>query len=91
MADGQPSGGRKTPSVPPSGGSAGGFTFRTYVAIAVTILALILILQNSQEVAVDFIFATTTLPLVFALLIAFALGGLVGWLLPRFRRKREAK
>lgn len=60
--------------------------WRTYAAFAVAILALILIIQNSQSVEFNFYFANAETPLFFGLLIAFVLGALVGWLLPRVRR-----
>lgn len=62
---------------------------RTYLAAIVAILALILIIQNSQSVEFNFYFANTDTPLFFGLLIAFALGALVGWLLPQVRRGRD--
>ena len=58
------------------------------VGIAVLVLA-IFVVQNSQKVVVDFIFAETETPLVFALLIAGALGALIGWLLPKLLRDRR--
>jgi uncharacterized integral membrane protein len=60
--------------------------WRLYVAIGAVILAAIFILQNSQEVKVEFFFSTTDIPLIFALLLAFGLGLVVGLVLPRFRR-----
>jgi uncharacterized integral membrane protein len=69
--------------------SPGGPRWRLYVAIAAVVLAAIFILQNSQEVEVKFFFSTTTIALVFALLLAFALGLVVGLVLPRFRRPRD--
>lgn len=56
--------------------------------IALVLLA-ILIAQNSQKVEVNFFFANTETPLVFALLVAGILGALVGWLAPRVHRRRE--
>jgi uncharacterized integral membrane protein len=50
------------------------------------LLLLIFIVQNRQKVHVDFLFVHTTTPLVFALVIATALGALIGWLGPRVRR-----
>jgi uncharacterized integral membrane protein len=50
---------------------------------------LILIVQNSQKVEVNFFFASTETPLVFALVIAGLLGFVIGWLLPRVRRGRH--
>ena len=56
---------------------------------AVAVVALLFILQNSQEVEVDFIVATTSTPLFFILLITFAAGFLAGWLWPHVRRDRK--
>jgi uncharacterized integral membrane protein len=64
-------------------------SWRFYAAIAIGIVALIFIIQNSQEVEVDFIVATTSTPLFFVLLITFALGALCGWLWPHVRRDRK--
>jgi uncharacterized integral membrane protein len=63
--------------------------WRLYGAIAVVIVAAIFIIQNAQEVKVDFIFTTTETPLVFALLFAMLLGFIIGLALPRFRRPRD--
>ena len=64
-------------------------SWRFYAAIAIGIVALVFIIQNSQEVEVDFIVATTSTPLFFVLLITFALGALAGWLWPHVRRDRR--
>ena len=55
----------------------------------IAILALILIFQNSQKVEFEFFFVEGETPLFFALIIAFLLGALVGWLLPHVRRGRR--
>ena len=69
---------RVAPSCQPEPGQAapgGAPRWRLYVAIGAVILAAIFILQNSQEVTVDFLFASTTeTPLIFALLLAAVLG-----------------
>ena len=68
--------------------------FRLYGAGVLAVLALILIVQNSQKVEFKFFFASADTPLFFGLLIAFVLGAGVGWLLPRVRGTRtrvEAK
>ena len=59
---------------------------RFYFIVAVAVIAAIFIFQNSQEVEVKFFFSTTTIPLVFALLLAAVLGFIIGLALPRFRR-----
>lgn len=61
--------------------------WRLYVAIAAIILVAIFILQNSQEVKVEFFFSETETPLIFALLFAAILGFVIGLALPRFRRR----
>lgn len=60
--------------------------WKTYALGTAGVLLAILILQNSQEVEVKFLFINTTIPLIFALLIAGALGALIGWATPRVRR-----
>ena len=55
------------------------------VGIAV-LLAFIFVVQNAQKVKVDFLWIHTTTPLVFALVIALALGALIGWLVARLGR-----
>jgi uncharacterized integral membrane protein len=69
----------------PATTSSGG-RWRLWIAIGVVILAAIFILQNSDETKVKFFFSTTTIPLIFALLLAFGLGLIVGLVVPRFRR-----
>jgi uncharacterized integral membrane protein len=64
-------------------------SWRFYLAIAIAIVALVFIIQNSQEVEVDFIVATTSTPLFFILLITFLAGFLAGWLWPHVRRDRK--
>jgi uncharacterized integral membrane protein len=57
-----------------------------YVTVIAIVVAGVFILQNSQEVKVKFFFATTHIPLIFALLLATVLGFIIGLALPRFRR-----
>ena len=65
--------------------------WRFYMIAALVALALIFVIQNTEKTNVSFLFAETEMPLFFALLIALALGALIGWLTPRVRRsgKRE--
>jgi len=58
------------------------------LSIVGVVLVLFMAL-NSQEVEVKFIFGTAQMPLIFALLVAAALGALVGWAVPRIRRKER--
>ena len=61
---------------------------RFYITIVALVLAAIFILQNTQKVEVKFFFSTSNLPLIFALLLAAALGFVIGLALPRFRRPK---
>lgn len=58
---------------------------RLYIAITAIVLVAIFILQNTQKVEVKFFFSSTETPLIFALLLAAALGFVIGLGLPRFR------
>ncbi len=60
--------------------------WKAYALGLAAILLTILILQNLQEVKVDFLFIHTTTPLIFALLVAGGLGAVIGWAAPRVRR-----
>ena len=62
---------------------------RFYVTVAAIVLAAIFILQNTQQVKVKFFFSTSTIPLIFALLLAAVLGFIIGLALPRFRRRGD--
>jgi uncharacterized integral membrane protein len=53
---------------------------------AALLLLLLWFVLNTQEVEVDLIVTTVTMPLFIALIIAGLLGALVGWVLPRLRR-----
>ena len=44
-----------------------------------------------QDVEIDFLFINTEAPLIVALVIAGALGALIGWALPHVRRSRRAE
>lgn len=57
---------------------------RRALAVGAVVL-LIFMALNSQKVEVNFIFGSAQMPLIFALLIAAALGALVGWAAPRLR------
>jgi uncharacterized integral membrane protein len=49
------------------------------------IAAILLIVLNSQEVEIKFLFSTTTAPLIFVLIIAVLLGMIIGYILGRYR------
>ncbi len=52
------------------------------------VLLLIFVIQNAQEVSIDFLFFTSIeTPLILALVFSALLGALIGWLAPRVRRR----
>lgn len=63
--------------------------WRTWVLGGAALVLLIFVIQNSQRVTVDFLFVETETPLIFALLVAGALGALIGWAWPHVRRGRR--
>ena len=83
MADADPS---REPTGAHKQDRKGDRKWRTYLAGAIALLALIFVLQNTGETRVKFLFAETELPLFFALVISIALGAAIGWLAPRVRR-----
>ena len=60
--------------------------WRFYLAGLLALLAAIFVIQNTEQTNVTFLFADTTMPLFFALIITLALGAMIGWLTPRVRR-----
>jgi len=66
-----------------------GRSWRFYVLIVAIVVLAIFVLLNSQEVEVDFLVGQTNAPLIVALLLAGALGALIGWALPHVRRSRK--
>ena len=60
-------------------------SWRVYAAGFFALLALILVIQNSEEVDFNFFFAEINTPLFFGLIVAFILGALTGWLVPKVR------
>ena len=68
-----------------------GHGWRTYVLGIAVLVLLIFVAQNSQKVTVDFLFTETDTPLIFALLLAGALGALIGWAWPHVRRSRRVE
>lgn len=59
---------------------------RTWLIGALIALVLIVALQNSQQVRVDVLFLTLDAPLIVILLVAVAIGALIGYAAPVLRR-----
>ncbi len=62
--------------------------WRFYLSSVLAVLALIFVLQNTDDTKIKFLFAEGEMPLFFALLITLLVGALIGWLTPRVRGSR---
>jgi uncharacterized integral membrane protein len=65
-----------------------GTNWKGWAMLVLVVLLLIFVIQNSQEVSIDFLFFTSvSTPLILALVFSALLGALIGWLAPRVRRR----
>ena len=67
----------------------GGTNWKLWAAAVAALILAIFIVQNSQKVPIDFLFAEIETPLIFGLLVAGLLGFAIGWLAPIVRRGRR--
>lgn len=63
--------------------------WRAWMVGALVALVAIVALQNSQEVRIDVLFVTVDAPLIVTLLVAVAIGALIGYVTPLVRRHRR--
>jgi uncharacterized integral membrane protein len=63
--------------------------WRAWVVGVLVAAVGIIALQNSQQVKVDVLFVTVDAPLIVTLLIAVAIGTLIGYVTPLVRRHRR--
>lgn len=63
--------------------------WRAWAVGALVALVVIVALQNSQQVRVDVLFLTIDAPLIVTLLVAVAVGALIGYVAPVVRRHRR--
>jgi uncharacterized integral membrane protein len=69
-----------------------GTNWRAWLVGILIALVLIVALQNSQEVSVEVLFASFKAPLIVVLIVAVAVGALIGYIAPLVRRhRREGK
>jgi uncharacterized integral membrane protein len=66
-----------------------GTNWRAWLLGTAALLLVIIGAQNSQTVDVDILFVSTSAPLFALLLIAGALGAVIGYVLPLVRRHRR--
>jgi len=63
--------------------------WRAWLVGILVALVLIVALQNSQSVSFDVLFASFEAPLIFVILLAVAIGALIGYVAPVLRRHRR--
>lgn len=63
--------------------------WRAWLVGILSALVLIVALQNSQEVSFDILFASLRAPLIVVILLAAAIGVLIGYIAPLVRRHRR--
>lgn len=64
--------------------------FATVVGIVITVIAVIFVVQNTEDVTVDFLWLSLSMPLWVFILIMLALGAALGWIVRwRLRRRRR--
>jgi uncharacterized integral membrane protein len=63
--------------------------WRGWVVGLLVALVLIVALQNSQEVSFEVLFASFQAPLIVVILLAAAIGVLIGYIAPLVRRHRR--
>ena len=66
-----------------------GTNWRAWIVGVLIALVVIVCLQNSQQVRVDVLFVTLDAPLIVTLLVAVAVGALIGYVAPLVRRHRR--
>ncbi|HKT83582.1 MAG TPA: LapA family protein [Solirubrobacterales bacterium] len=66
-----------------------GTNWRAWIVGVLIALVVIVCLQNSQQVRVDVLFVTLDAPLIVTLLVAVAIGALIGYVAPLVRRHRR--
>jgi uncharacterized integral membrane protein len=69
-------------------GTREGTNWKGWAMLVALVLLLVFVIQNSQEVDIDFLlFTSVSTPLILALVFSALLGALIGWLAPRVRRR----
>lgn len=63
--------------------------WRAWLVGILSALVLVVALQNSQEVSFEVLFASFQAPLIVIILLAVAIGALIGYIAPLVRRHRR--
>ena len=78
-----------TPSVPEAPQRKSPWTPRRIILGVIALYALVVVLANRNQVAVNFVFFKTEASLFVVLMLAIALGFVAGWLFDDLRERRK--
>lgn len=65
--------------------------WRAWAVGILSVLVLVVALQNSQEISFELLFASFNAPLIVVILVAAGIGALIGYLAPLVRKHRRAQ
>jgi len=80
-----------TPSTPEGPRKQSPWTPRRIILGVIAVYALVVVLANRNQVAVDFVFFKTEASLFVVLVLALALGFVAGWLFDDLRDRRKRR
>ena len=78
-----------TPAVPETPRTKSPWTPRRIILGVIALYALVVVLANRNQVAVNFVFFKTEASLFVVLMLAIALGFVAGWLFDDLRERRK--
>jgi uncharacterized integral membrane protein len=68
-----------------------GLSWKRIAVIVLVVYAAVLLFQNSDKVAIDFVFFQTRTRLIWLIGLSMLLGGLIGYLGPRYLQRRRER
>jgi len=76
---------------PWEGSGPGGFSWKAILLAALGVYAILLIIQNSKKVSVDFVFISRETRVIWLVLLSMGVGALIMFLVSRRPRRKKAK
>jgi uncharacterized integral membrane protein len=76
-------------SAPGGAGPGAGRNWRAILLAALALYAVLLVIVNSKQVSVDFVFFSAKTSVLVLILLSMGLGALIMWQLPRLLRRRH--
>jgi uncharacterized integral membrane protein len=80
----------EAPGTPPAAAhSAEARNWRAILLVALAVYAVLLVIVNSKQVSIDFVFFSAKTNFLVLILLSMGLGALIMWLLPRLLKRRH--